>query len=72
VDNPNDSGDDCTAVVESDIQPDKGIDDPEHPEQWDVSVSPIVPGLIQPTPKSKLNAELVWVTVSAMETRRNN
>jgi len=32
LDNPNDSEDDCVAVVESDIKQDNSIEDPEHPE----------------------------------------
>jgi len=56
-DNPNDTNDDCSADVESDIEQDNGIDDPECPEQRDVSTAPNVPGLIRPTRKSKRQVE---------------
>jgi len=71
LDNPNDSEDDCTADVESDMEQDSGIEDPESPEQQDVSTTPNVPGLIRPIRKSKRHAKKVLVTVNAMETRRN-
>jgi hypothetical protein len=71
LDNPNDSEDDCTADVESDMEQDNPIEDPESPEQRDVRAAPNVPGLIRPTRKSKRHAEKVLVTVNAIETRRN-
>jgi len=71
LDNPNDTKDDCTAEVESDIDQGNGIEDLECPEQRDVSAAPNVLGLIQPTPKSKRQAEKVFVTVNAIEMRRN-
>jgi len=71
LDNPNDSEDDCAADVESDMEQDNSIEDPESPEQRDVSAVPNVPGLIRPTRKSKRHAEKVLVTVNAIETRRN-
>jgi len=71
LDNPNDSEDDCAADDESNIGPNNGIEDPECPEQQDVSAAPNVPGLVQPTRKSKIQAEKVLVTVNAVETRRN-
>jgi len=71
LDNPNDSKDDCAADNESDIGPNNGIEDPECPEQQDVSAAPNVPGLVRPTRKSKRQAERVLVTVNAVETRRN-
>jgi len=71
LDNPNDSEEDCTADVESDIEHNNCIEDPECPEQQDVSAAPNVPGLVQPTWKSKRQAEKVFVTVNAVETRRN-
>jgi len=70
-DNPNDSEDDCAADDESDIGPNNRIEDPECPEQQYVSATPTVPGLVQPTRKWKRQAEKVWVTVNAVETRRN-
>jgi len=68
---PNDSEDDCAADDESDIEQNNGIEDSECPEQQDVSAAPDVPGLVQPTRKSKRQAEMVLVTVNAVETRRN-
>ena len=72
LDSPNDSKDDCAADAESDIERVNSIDDPECPEQWDVSAAPNVPGLIRPTRKSHTQAEKVLMTVSAIKTRRNN
>jgi len=71
LDNPNDSEDDYAADVESDIEQDIGIEDLECPEQWEESATPNVPGWIRPTQKSKVLAEKLFVTVTAMETRRN-
>jgi hypothetical protein len=71
LDNPNDSEDDCAADDESDIGPDNGIEDPECPEQQDVSAAPNVPGLVRPTRKSQRQAEMLLVTGNAVETRRN-
>jgi len=71
LDNPNDSEEDCAADNESDIEPNTGIEDPECPEQQDVSAVPNVPGLVRPTWKSKWQAEKVLVTVNGVETRRN-
>jgi len=71
LDNPNDSEDDFAADVESDIEHDNGIQDPECPEQLVVSAAPNVPRLIWPTRKLKRQAEKVLVTFNAMETRRN-
>jgi len=71
LNNPNNSDEDCTADDDSDIEHNKCIKVPECPEQQDVSTAPNVPGLIQPTRKSKSQAEQVLVTVNAVETRRN-
>ena len=71
LDNPNDSEDDCAPDVESDMEQDNTIEDPESPKQQDVSAAPNVPGLIRPTRKSKRHAEKVLVTVNTIETRRN-
>ena len=71
LDNPNDSEDDSTADVESDMDQENGIEDFDCPEQQDVSVTPNVPGLIWPTQKSKRHAEKLLVMVNAIETRRN-
>jgi hypothetical protein len=69
--NPNDSEEDCAAADESEIEPNNGINDPECPEQQDVSTAPNVPRLVQPAHKSKRQAEKVFVAVNAVETRRN-
>jgi len=44
LDNPNDSEDDCGADVQSDIEQDNGMEDPECAEPRDVSAAPNVPG----------------------------
>jgi len=71
LDNPNDSEEDCAAADESDIECNNGIEDPECPEEQDMSAAPNVLGLGRPTRKSKRQAEKVLVTVNAVETRRN-
>jgi len=71
LDNPNDSEDDGGADVESDIELDNSIEDPDCPEQQDVSAAPNVPGLIRRTRKSMRQLENVLMTVNAIETRRN-
>jgi hypothetical protein len=71
LDNPNESEEDCTAADESDIEHNNGIDDPGCPEHQDVSAAPNVPGLVRLTPKTKRQAETVFVTVNAVATRRN-
>jgi len=71
VDNPNHSEDDSAADDESDIGPNNGIEDQECTEQQDVSAAPNVPGLVRPTWKSKRPADMVLVTVNAVEMRRN-
>jgi hypothetical protein len=71
LDNPNDSEDDCTADVASDMEQDHTIEDSEAPEQGDVRAASNVPGLIRPTLNSKRHADKVLVTVNAIETRRN-
>jgi len=71
LDNPNGSEDDCAADDEPNIGPNNGIEDQECPEQQDVSAAPNVPRLVRPTRKSKRQAEMVLVTVNAVETRRN-
>jgi hypothetical protein len=43
LDDPNDSEDDCAAQDESDIEPNNGIENPECPQQQDVSAAPNVP-----------------------------
>jgi len=44
LDNRNDSEEDCAVDDESDIEHNNGIEDPEYPEQQDVSAAPNVPG----------------------------
>jgi len=57
--------------VESDIEQDDSIGDPNSPAQWDVSAAPNVPGVIRPTRQSKRQAEKVLMTVDAIKTGRN-
>jgi len=71
LDNPNDSEEDRAADDDSDIEHNNCIEDPECPEQQDVSAAPNVPGLVRPTRKSTRQAEKVLMTVNAAETRRN-
>jgi len=71
LDNPIDSEEDCAADNESDREQNNGIEDPEWPDQQEVSAAPHVPGLVRPTRKSKWQAEKLLVTVNAAETRRN-
>jgi len=70
-DNPNESENGCVADCESDIQPQHRVEDPECPEQRDVSATPNVPGLIQPARKSKRQDEEVLMIVNAIETMGN-
>jgi len=72
LDNPNESEDQCEAVYESDIEPCSGIKALESPDHRVVCAAPNVPRLIRPTQKSIQQAEKGLVTVSAMETTRNN
>ena len=55
--NPYDSENDCAADADNDIEQDNSIEDPECPEQRDVSAAPNVPRLIRPSRKSKRQAE---------------
>jgi len=71
LDNPNDSEEDYTADNDSDTERNNCIEDPECPEQQDVSTAPTVPGFIRPTRKSRRQAEKVLMRVNAAETRRN-
>jgi hypothetical protein len=71
LDNPNDSEEDCDADDDSDIEHNNCIDDLEYPEQQDLCAAPNVPRLVRPTQKSKRQAETVFVTVNAVEMRRN-
>jgi len=71
LDITNHSKEDCAADDDSDIEHKNCTEDQECPEQQDVCAAPNVPGLVQPTRKSKRQAEEVFVTVNAAETRRN-
>jgi hypothetical protein len=71
LNNRNDCKDDSAADDESDIEPNNGIQDPECPEQQDVTAAPHVPGLVRPTRKSTRQADKVIVIVNAVETQRN-
>jgi hypothetical protein len=71
LDNPNDSREDCAADDDSDIEHNNCIEDPEYPEQQDVSTAPNVPRLVRPTRKSKRQAEQVLMMVNAAEMWRN-
>jgi hypothetical protein len=71
LDNPDDSEADCAADDESDIEHHNTIEDPECPEQNDVSAAPDVPRLVRLIRKSNRQDEKVLVTVNAVETLRN-
>jgi hypothetical protein len=71
LNNPNDSEDDCAANIDSDTWQHNAIEDPEFPEQPNVSIAPNVPGLIRHSQKSMSHAKKVLVMVNAIETRRN-
>jgi len=71
LDNPNDSEKDCAADNESDIEHNNGFEDSECAEWQDVSATPNVPELVRPTRMSKTQAEKELLTVTAVETRRN-
>jgi hypothetical protein len=71
LDNPPASEDGCAADDESDIGPNNGIEDPECPEEQDVSATPNVPRFVRPTQMSKREAEKLLVTDIEVETQRN-
>jgi len=71
LDNPNDSEDNCAVDIESDIEQDNSVEDPESREQLHVSPALNVPRLIRPPWKSKIQAEKVLMTVNTIKTRRN-
>jgi len=70
-DNSNESKADYKADDVSDIEQDNGIEDPESPEQPDVSARQNVPRLIRPTQRAVKIAEQMLMTVNAMETKRD-
>jgi len=71
LDTPNNSEEVCAANDDSDIEHHICIEDPECPEQQDVSAEPNVPGLVRLTRKSKRQSDKVLMTVNAAETRSN-
>ena len=71
LDNPDDREEDCAADDDCNIEHNTCIENPEYPEQQDVSYAPNVPGLVRPTRKSKRQAEKVLITVNAAETQSN-
>jgi hypothetical protein len=70
-DNPNDSDGDYAVDVESGMEQDNIIENPECPEQQVVSAAPNVPRLIRPAWKSRWQAETVMATVNEHKTRWN-
>jgi hypothetical protein len=69
--NPTDSEDNCAADVESDMEQDYSIRDPESPEQQDVNAAPNVSGLIWSRRKSMRHVAKLLVMVNAIEMRTN-
>jgi hypothetical protein len=59
LDNPNDSEEDCSSEDDSEIEHINCIEDPECPEQQDLSAARKVAELVRPTRKSKRQAEKV-------------
>ena len=70
LDNATNSYDDCSADFESDMKHGNVIEDPECPEQWDVSDVPNDPEMIRPMQVSSRQAENVSVMVNIFKTRR--
>jgi hypothetical protein len=56
---------------ELDIDQQTAIEDPECPQQQEMSAMPNDPGLIWPTRKSKRQADTVLVMVNAIKRRQN-
>jgi len=71
LENPNDSEDDWEADDKSDMELDNGSEDSATAEQRNVSAAPNVPGLIRPLRRLKKKVEMALMTVSIMETRKN-
>jgi len=71
LNNPNDCEDNCIANDESDIKQEYSIEDPQCPEQQDVSAAPNDSRLIYPTQKSKTHTDQQLVTLNAIEMRMN-
>jgi hypothetical protein len=66
-----DSEHDCAADVESDIEQDNRIEDPQCPGHRQVSAAPNLLGLIRAPQTTRRQTEKVLVMVNAMETWRN-
>jgi len=71
LNSPTGTDDNGAAHATSDIEQGNGIQDAECPVRRDVSAAPNDPGLIRLPQKFKSQAEMVFVTVNAVETRRN-
>jgi hypothetical protein len=71
LENAHDGEQHCTADDECAIEPNNGIEDPEYPEQQDVITAPNVPRLLWQMPKSKRQAEMLLLTLNAVEMLRN-
>jgi len=68
---PNNCEDNWKADTESDIGLYNRIQDSATPEQQNVSATPNVPELIQPTPRSQKNLWKVLMTFNTIEMRSN-
>jgi hypothetical protein len=71
LDNPNDNEDDWKADNESDIEMDNGSEGLKPPEQWNVSATQNVPGLIRPIQCSQKKVEKPLMVVNIIGTSRN-
>jgi hypothetical protein len=71
LDHPNVIEDNCAADCEFNIVLYIGIEDAECPEQQDASAMATIHRLIGTTRKSKRQAEMLLVTVSETEMKRN-
>jgi len=69
--NPNDSKDDYETDFEFDREPDHGIENPESPEQRNVSTAPNVPVWIWSSQQLRRQTEMVFMTVNEMEMKKN-
>jgi len=72
LDNPTEGKDDCEAHNESDVVLGNAIKSSKKLVHQVVSTGPHVPGLIRTTQRFTRQTVLGLLTVSAMETRRNN
>jgi hypothetical protein len=71
LENVIDSEEHCATDNESDTEHNNGIKDPECPDQQEVNTASNLPRLVRPSRKSNRQAEMVLVTVNAVETQRN-